>query len=93
MSIHRCRPVKARTGGRKSGPSHPSGWKVGNEDVHYSVVYNRKAGNIMPVFEGPGCTIKVQLSEGWALEDEHLSIWNERVEINRRLENRNCCIF
>ena len=52
MSIHRCRPVKARTGGRKSGPRHPSWWKVGNEDVHYSIVYNSKAGNIMPVFEG-----------------------------------------
>lgn len=35
----------------------------------------------------------VQLSGGWALEDEHLSIWNEHVEMNRMLENRNCCIF
>lgn len=59
MSIHRCRPVKVRTGSRKSGPSHPSGWKGGNEDVHYSIVYNRKTGNIVPVFEGAFSSLAV----------------------------------
>lgn len=55
-----------------------------------------KSGNIVPVLrvpQQPGCKLMVQLSGGWALEDEHLSIWNEHVEMNRMLENRNCCIF
>ena len=35
----------------------------------------------------------VQLSGGQALEDEHLSTWNECVEVNRRLENSKYCAF
>ena len=44
--------VKARTGSRRVAHTSDLGGKVGNWDVHRSVVYHREARGLVPALQG-----------------------------------------